>query len=163
MAEKLQWAKNYRELLVYQKARALALDIFQQTKRFPKEEMYSLTDQIRRSSRSIGAQIAEAWAKRRYEKHFISKLTDADGELQETQHWIGIAYDCGYWDRSTATSIRNQCEEIGRLLGRMIEKSNQFYNADNKSLRELPVEYIATTSSTEVNDYSEPLYPETEN
>ena len=66
------------------------------TKSFPKEEMYSLTDQIRRSSRSVGAQIAEAWAKRHYEKHFISKLTDSDGEQHETQHWIEVAEDCGY-------------------------------------------------------------------
>ena len=83
--------------------------------------MYALTDQIRRSSRSIGAQIAEAWAKRRYERHFVNKLSDADGELQETQHWIGIAFDCGYWERPTATTLRSQCEEIGRLLGGMIE------------------------------------------
>ena len=76
--------QSFRDLLVYQKARKLAQDIFVLTKAFPKEETYALTDQIRRSSRSIGAQIAEAWGKRRYEKHFISKLTDADGEQQET-------------------------------------------------------------------------------
>lgn len=106
MAGKLGGVASYRELLVYQKVRALALEIFQKTQRFLKEEMYALTDQIRRSSRSIGAQIAEAWAKRRYERHFVSKLSDADGELQETQHWIGIAFDCGYWDRPTATALR---------------------------------------------------------
>ncbi len=71
---------------MYKLARQLSLEIYKLTKSFPKEEMFSLTDQIRRSSRSVGAQIAEAWAKRRYEKHFISKLTDADGEQQETQH-----------------------------------------------------------------------------
>lgn len=144
MVGKLGGVANYRELLVYQKVRVLALEVFRETKSFPKEEMYALTDQIRRSSRSIGAQIAEAWAKRRYEKHFVSKLTDADGELQETQHWIGIAYDCGYWDRSTATLLRDQCEEIGRLLGGMIDKSDQFCNNNAKSLRELPIEYIMT-------------------
>ena len=77
---KLEYATSFRDLLVYQKAKELSRTIFKITKRFPKEEAYSLTDQIRRSSRSIGAQIAEAWAKRRYEKHFVSKLTDADGE-----------------------------------------------------------------------------------
>lgn len=86
-------AKSYSELDVYKLARQLAADIFKISKNFPKEEMYSLTDQIRRSSRSIGAQLAEAWAKRRYEKHFISKLTDADGEQQETKHWIETASD----------------------------------------------------------------------
>lgn len=84
----LAHANSFRDLLVYQKVRAVAREIFALTKRFPKEEVFSLTDQIRRSSRSLGAQIAEAWAKRRYEAHFVSKLTDADGEQQETQHWI---------------------------------------------------------------------------
>ena len=79
------YVKSYRDLVVYQKARELAVEVFETTKSFPREEMYSLTDQIRRSSRSIGAQIAEAWAKRRYPKHFLSKLSDADGEQQETQ------------------------------------------------------------------------------
>ena len=84
----MEYVKSFRELEVYKLSRQLAKEIFEISKKFPKEEMYSLTDQVRRSSRSIGAQIAEAWAKRRYEKHFISKLTDADGEQQETQHWI---------------------------------------------------------------------------
>ena len=81
-------AESFRDLLVYEKARQVSLRVFQLTRRFPKEEMYSLTDQMRRSSRSIGAQIAEAWAKRRYERHFISKLTDADGEQYEIQHFF---------------------------------------------------------------------------
>ena len=129
-------------MLVYQKSRTLALEIFQFTVRFPKEEMCALTDQIRRSSRSIGAQIAEAWAKRRYEKHFISKLTDADGEQQETQHWIGVVYDCEYWDRTTATDLREKCQEIGRLLGGMLEKSDQFCSNASLTLREPPIEYL---------------------
>ena len=85
---KLEYASSFRDLIVYRKARELLLAIFRLTKRFPKEENYSLTDQIRRSSRSVGAQIAESWAKRRYEKHFVSQLPDSDGEQQETQHWI---------------------------------------------------------------------------
>jgi len=81
---KLEYANSFRDLIVYRKARELSLAIFKLTERFPKKEDYSLTDQIRRSSRSIGAQIAEAWAKRQYEKHFLSKLTDSDAEQQET-------------------------------------------------------------------------------
>jgi four helix bundle protein len=74
----------------------LAKAVFEASKTFPREEAYSLTDQGRRASRSIGAQIAEAWAKRRYARHFASKLTDADGEQLETQHWLIMAFDCGY-------------------------------------------------------------------
>jgi four helix bundle protein len=77
-------ANSFRDLVVYQKARELSREIFQISKSFPRDETFSLTDQIRRSLRAIGANIAEAWAKRRYEKHFVSKLTDADGEQQET-------------------------------------------------------------------------------
>ena len=97
----MTYAKSFGELDVYKLSGDLAKDIFQISKSFPKEETYSLTDQIRRSSRSIGAQISEAWAKRRYEKHFISKLTDADGEQQETQHWMETASDCNYIDKNT--------------------------------------------------------------
>jgi four helix bundle protein len=88
--------------------------------------MYSLTDQIRRSSRSVGAQIAEAWAKRRYEKHFVSKLTDADGEQQETQHWIETALDYGYLSYEIAENLLKQCSSIGRMLNSMITKSSTF-------------------------------------
>ena len=83
---KLEYAASFRDLIAYRKARELSLVIFKLTKRFPKEESYSLTDQIRRSSRSVGAQTAEAWAKRKYQKHFVSKFTDANGEQQETEH-----------------------------------------------------------------------------
>src|SRR5512139_3224278 len=125
---KLEYATSFRDLLVYQKARELSLEIFRLTKRFPKEESYSLTDQVRRSSRSVGAQIAEAWAKRRYEKHFISKLTDSDGEQQETQHWIGVALDCEYISREQAEDLLEKCSEVGRLLGGIIAKADQFCN-----------------------------------
>lgn len=123
---KLGHAKSFRDLAVYQKAKALAKEIFEVTKSFPKEEMYSLTDQVRRSSRSIGAQIAEAWAKRRYEKHFISKLTDADGEQQETQHWIDTAEDCGYLDKYKAKQFNKVLSEIGSMLNSMINKVGLF-------------------------------------
>ena len=140
--------QSFRDLLVYQKARQLAKEIFVLTKTFPKEEMYALTDQIRRSSRSIGAQIAEAWAKRRYEKHFLSKLTDANGEQQETQHWIDTAFDCGYWDTATTQRLRQQCEEIGRLLGGMIAKADTFLDPPPPSLRESPIDYLIDPDSS---------------
>jgi four helix bundle protein len=139
----LAHAESYRDLVVYQKARLLAQAIFAVTREFPREECYSLTDQFRRSSRSIGAQIAEAWAKRRYEKHFVSKLTDADGEQQETQHWIEVALDCGYLGRERADDLLRQCLEIGRLIGGMIAKAEQFCNPQTPSIRELPAEYFA--------------------
>jgi four helix bundle protein len=119
-------AKSFRDLIVYKKARAVANKIFELSKTFPKEELYSLTDQARRSSRSIGAQIAEAWAKRRYEKHFVSKLTDADGEQMETQHWIETAEDCGYMTSSQAAEINDELSEIGRMLNAIMSKANQF-------------------------------------
>ena len=140
----LPYVKNFRDLVVYQKARRLARKIFEITARFPKEEMFALTDQVRRSSRSIGAQIAEAWAKRRYERHFLSKLTDADGEQQETQHWIETAVDCGYVGKDESLLLLEQCEEIGRLLGGMMAKSEMFCSTSSKIIREEAVEYFVT-------------------
>jgi len=141
MTEK-RYAKSHRDLIVYQKARALAGEIFEMTKSFPKEETFSLTDQVRRSSRSIGAQIAEAWAKRLYEKHFISKLTDSDGEQHETQHWIETAEDCGYISHEKSGLLVEKCREIGRLLGSMIDKAPLFCNASARSVRESQAEYF---------------------
>lgn len=111
------------------------------SKRFPKEEMYALTDQIRRSSRSVGANIAEAWAKRRYEKHFISKLTDADGEQQETQHWLETAVVCGYLSQEESQKLMEICLRIGRLLGGMITKANQFCGQSG-TIREPNIKYF---------------------
>ncbi len=119
-------AKSFRDLIVYKKARAVAKKIVELSKTFPKEERYSLTDQVRRSSRSIGAQIAEAWAKRRYEKHFVSKLSDADGEQLETQHWIETAEDCEYLTSSQATEVNDELSGIGRMLNSMMNKADQF-------------------------------------
>lgn len=139
----LPYVENFRDLLAYQKAKTMAKEIFQLTKTFPREEAYSLTDQIRRSSRSIGAQIAEAWAKRSYEKHFISKLTDADGEQLETQHWIDTAADCGYLNTTQKSSLLKQYQEIGRLLGGMIAKSDKFCSTTPTTvLREDAAEYF---------------------
>ena len=146
MTTNLPHASGFRELLVYQKARELSKIIFSLTASFTKEEMYSLTDQIRRSSRSVGANIAEAWAKRRYEKHFLSKLTDADGEQQETQHWIDTAVDCGYWKSEDALKLRQKCEEIGRLLGGMMAKAEMFCGKLLQEVREDQAEYFVKNS-----------------
>jgi len=119
-------ANSVRELEVYQAAFALQQEIFQASKAFPRDEMYSLTDQIRRSSRSIGANLSEAWSKRRYPAHFLSKLTDSDGELQETHHWLDTAEACEYLAMEEITKLRNQADSIGRQLGTMINKHESF-------------------------------------
>lgn len=117
-------AVSFKELTVYQAACELDRAIFETTKKWPREEMYSLTDQIRRSSRSVGANIAEAWAKRRYPAHFTSKLTDADGELQETQHWLSRAHDYGYLDGKEFDVLRDQSNQVGRQLGAMLKSGD---------------------------------------
>ena len=122
----MEYVKSFHELEVYKLSRELSKEIFFITKSFPKEEKYSLTDQIRRSSRSVGAQIAEAWGKRRYELHFISKLTDADSEQLETQHWLEVSQECLYLDSLTGKKLLDKCETIGKMLQKMIDKSSTF-------------------------------------
>src|ERR1043166_1123820 len=126
----LKYIRHFKDLEVYQRQRMLAKEVFLLSKQFPREEQYSLTDQLRRSSRSIGAQIAEAWAKRLYPRHFVSKLTDADGEQLETQHWLNEAVDCGYITALDHNRVRSLCEEIGRMLGSMMRKSDSFASQD---------------------------------
>lgn len=140
---------SFRDLVVYRKARVFAREVFEKTMTFPREETYSLTDQIRRSSRSIGAQIAEAWAKRRYVKHFISKLTDADGEQNETQHWIETARDCHYLNEHDAATLLKRCEEIGRLLGGMIAKAEEFCSASPGKVKEDIAKYFIDVEDEE--------------
>jgi len=139
------YAKSFKDLQVYQKAREVSRAVFRLSMAFPKEEMYSLTDQVRRSARSVGAQIAESWGKRRYEKHFVSKLTDADAEQMETQHWVSEALDCGYISPSDAAQLSGGLEEIGRMLNSMIEKADSFCGSDAGQVREPPVEYLTMT------------------
>ena len=143
----LAHAKSFRDLLVYQKSRQLSKLIFELSASFPREEVYSLTSQIRRSSRSVGAQIAEAWAKRRYEKHFISKLTDADGEQMETQHWLESSVDIGYLSSEQIVTALALCVEIGRLLGGMIAKADLFCSPQSTTLREESALYIVSTDN----------------
>ena len=114
------FALSAKELEVYQLAYAQAMEIFKLSKNFPVEEKYALTSQIRRSSRSVCANLREAWAKRRYEAHFISKLTDCDGENAETDTHLDFARDCGYIDSATVTRLQQTNHQIGRMLGKMI-------------------------------------------
>ncbi len=146
------YARSFKDLRVYQKAREVSRAVFKLTKTFPKEEMYSLTDQIRRSVRSVGAQIAEAWGKRRYEKHFVSKLTDADAEQMETQHWIGEALDCGYLSAAEPAQLNSGLEEIGRMLNSMMQKSDAFCGALDSTLHESSVEYFISPDDTATDD-----------
>jgi four helix bundle protein len=122
----MEFVKGFRGLEVYKLARQLSKEIFDISMKFPKEEKYSLTDQVRRSSRSVGAQIAEAWGKRRYQKHFVSKLTDAVGEELETQHWIEAAQDCAYLSPEISTQLLEKYDTLGKMLNSMINKSASF-------------------------------------
>ncbi|MBI2966453.1 MAG: four helix bundle protein [Bacteroidetes bacterium] len=130
----MQYVESFRDLEVYKLSRQLAREIFEISKHFPKEEMYSLTDQIRRSSRSVGAQIAEAWAKRNYEKHFINKLTDSDGEQLETQHWLEVSLDCSYITNEVVADLLKKYETIGKMLSSMMKKSKSFCKKSDKKL-----------------------------
>jgi len=122
---------TFKDLTVYKKAFELAMQIFEVSKNFPKEEKYSLTDQIRRSSRSVCSSIAEAYRKRRYEAHFISKTSDADMENSETQVWLDFAYECKYIDKAVLEDLVNRSQEVGRMLNHMIENpGNYLRNAD---------------------------------
>jgi four helix bundle protein len=117
---------GYRDLKVYQLAYQLALEIHEITKSFPKEEKYSLTDQIRRSSRSIPTNLAEAWKKRRYEKAFISKLIDCAGEAGETEVWLDFAKDFGYISIGKHKDLMNRYDEVNRMLYGMMKKAGKF-------------------------------------
>ncbi len=115
-----------KELEVYKKAYLLAMEIFELSKGFPPEEKYALTSQIRRSSRSITMNLREAWAKRRYEAHFISKLTDCDGEAGETDTSLDFALDCGYIRIEQHQRLAELCSEIGRMLGSILRNPEPF-------------------------------------
>ena len=118
--------ESAKDLIVYKLAYNVAMEIFQFTKSFPPEEKYALTTQIRRSSRSVCLNLREAWAKRRYEAHFVSKLTDCDGENSETDSSLDFAMDCDYISKEQHESIVAKCAEIGRMLGGMIRKPESF-------------------------------------
>jgi four helix bundle protein len=117
---------TYKELRVYQAAMTAAMRIFELSKRFPIEERYSLTDQIRRCSRSVCSNIGEAWGKRRYPAHFVSKLSDSEGEAEETRVWLEFSWRCGYRSQSEATSLDEEYDQIIGQLVRMIDRPDQW-------------------------------------
>ena len=117
---------DFKNLIAYQKAFDLAMMIFEISKSFPKEEMYSLTDQVRRSSRSVCVNLAEAYRKRRYPKHFISKLTDSDGENSETSTWLEFALACDYLSKEQYKNCLDLGEEVGKLINYMINNPGKF-------------------------------------
>jgi four helix bundle protein len=125
-AEGRRAVSEYRELRVYRNAFEAASLVFQLTRQFPVEERFSLTDQIRRSSRSVGANIVEAWRKRRYPSAFVSKLSDADGEAAETQYWLTIAHDCGYVDAETSQMLADRYDHICAQLARMMANADHW-------------------------------------
>jgi len=118
--------RSFRVLIAYQKARAAAKRIFNASKRFPKEEKYSLTDQIRRSSRAVGGMIAEAWARRRYIAVWENKIDEAMGETTETQAWLDSALDSEYLTPPQHESLDKDFQELGAILRTLIEKSESF-------------------------------------
>jgi four helix bundle protein len=118
--------RSAKELVVYAKAYDLAMQIFAISKRFPTEERYALTGQVRRSSRSVCMNLREAWAKHRYEANFVQKLTDCDGENSETDTSLDFARDCGYITAEEHSDLTARCTEVGRLLGAMIQNPHPF-------------------------------------
>lgn len=133
---------HFRELRVYQVSFKLAQEIYSLSMRWPIEEKYALTDQIRRSSRSVSANIAEAWRKRRYPKHFVSKLTDSDAEAAETQCWLEFANACGYIDEATFQRMNQAYEHVVGGLVNMISKPHTWSGPSN-TVREEGVTYLA--------------------
>ncbi|REC53107.1 MULTISPECIES: four helix bundle protein [Chryseobacterium] len=127
--------KFHQDLKVFQKSVEFAMIIFELTKSFPKEELYSLTDQIRRSSRSVSANISEAWGKRKYEKSFVAKLTDSEGEARETQTWLLYAWKCKYINEEQFKILNNQYNHIIGMLVNMMSQSQNwctFSSTDKK-------------------------------
>ena len=126
---------GYRDLKAFQSAYKLAMDIFGITKSFPKEEKYSLVDQIRRSSRSVPANIAEAWKKRLYPKMFVAKIIDAAGEAGETEVWLDVSKDAGYLLIEDYKKFFSGYDEVNRMLYGMADKPEKFCNRDKKGLK----------------------------
>lgn len=118
--------RRFRELRVYEQAVELRRQVFELSRRWPKEERYALTDQVRRSSRSVGANVAEAWSKRRYERHFVSKLSDAHAEAAETSVWLEVALECGYIGEEEHTTLHVLCDRIGGGLVKMMREPGKW-------------------------------------
>jgi len=125
---------TFRDLTVYKKAFELSMDIFRISKKFPDEEKFGLTSQIRRSSRSVCSNVGEGYRKRRYEAHFVSKATDADMENTETQVWLDFALSTEYISKEVYDKFINQSEEVGRLLNHMIENPEKYLSKSQLKL-----------------------------
>ncbi len=125
-------ARSAADLEVYKRAYRLAMEVFAASKTWPREEQFSLTDQIRRSSRAVCANLRESWAKRRYPNHFVSKLTDADAENAETQTWLDFARDCGYISDDTHARLLGESKRVGRMLGTMLKQPDGFLVDDGR-------------------------------
>ena len=124
--------RHFRDLDVYQNALAAGLRVYELTKKFPAEERYALTDQIRRSSRAVNGMVAEGWARRKYRAAFVNKVTEAMGEAMETQAWLDHALSCEYINRAQFRELNDAWQHIGAMLNRMIERADDFCKSVNK-------------------------------
>jgi four helix bundle protein len=148
--------KSFRDLRVYHAARESAGEIYKLSKDFPSEERYSLTDQIRRSSRAVKAIVAEAWARRRYKAAFINKIDEALGEAYETQSWLDDALDAGYISPSQHEDLDHRCHGIGGMLFRMIDRADDFCKyGPSTDYRSVP----RVEESEPITDYGSPISP----
>jgi four helix bundle protein len=125
--------RTFRDLNVYEFARREALHLFHVTKDFPKSEMFALTDQIRRSSRAVGALLAESWGRRRYEADFVNRVSQAMAEAHETQAWLDAARDCGYLSPQDHSDLDARWQRIGGMLHRMIQRSDSFCRSSEEA------------------------------
>lgn len=128
--------QSFRDLTVYKKAFEMAMEIFELSKAFPKEERYSLTDQIRRSSRGVCSCIAEAYRKRNYKAYFVSKSSDADMENSETQSWLDFAQACNYLETNVYKDLITKSEEVGRMLNHMVEYPGKYVRLKDKIMEQ---------------------------
>jgi four helix bundle protein len=135
---------RHTDLEVYQKSFALAMQLFHISAQFPKDERFSLTDQVRRSSRSVSANITEAWRKRRYPAAFVAKLSDAEGEAAETQTWIHFAVECNYIDKETAKSLYSEYDAVLGMLVRMISNPTSWVIPPQKTSPSHPISQSPT-------------------
>jgi four helix bundle protein len=150
----MRYVRQYRELRVYQLAFRAAMHIFDLSKDWPIEERYSLTDQIRRSSRSVCGQIAEAWRKRRYPAHFVSKLSDADGECAETTNWLDFALKCGYLAQDEHKELWATYDEVTHGLESMMNNAAAWCDQP-QVVRETVLEYLANAEEVRGRGFGE--------
>lgn len=150
-------AKTFRDLNVYQRAQQVSRQIFVVSGKFPAEERYSLTDQVRRSSRAVKAMVAEAWGRRRYKAVFVNKLDEALEEATETQSWLDDALDANYISTEQFGSLDAECIGIGRMLSRMIDRADDFCkhapSTDYRALGRVEERPLATADSTSLGEF----------